>query len=109
MDVSDISPADAQMTFILGTPPVPVPYYPLNAGFSDASGSGLHAVGYNFSGASQWANDSFEGSYFALNQSLRFDGADDYAVCSPLVSASNDLTIAFWLKPERLGDMVPLD
>jgi M6 family metalloprotease-like protein len=108
LEASDISAPGGQMTFMLGTPPEPVPYYPLDGSFSDASGSGYPANGVNFTGG-QWTTDTFEDSYFDLNQSLRFDGMDDYALCPSAVSASDNLTIAFWVKPDMIGSMTPLD
>jgi M6 family metalloprotease-like protein len=108
MDITDISTAGASMTFVLGTPPQPVPYYPLNGSFNDSSASAYHAAGYNFSG-SPWSADSFKDAYFDLNQSLRFDGVNDYVVCPAAASAGVNLTIAFWIKPEMPGAMTPLD
>ena len=108
MDITDISTPGAEMTFTLGTPSTPVPYYPLNGSMNDASGSGYSAIGYNFSG-SQWSNDVFDGSYFDFSQSLQFDGIDDYVVSPSAISATDELTIAFWIRPEVLNDMIPLD
>ena len=109
LEVTEISGASSEMSFVVGTIPESVPYYSLNRSFNDASGNGMNAVGYNFSSSTQWSDDVFEGSYFDFDNALRFDGNNDYVVCPASVSATDELSVLFWVKPEVMADMVVLD
>ena len=86
----------------------PTAMYSLNGNYADNSGNGNTATGHNFT-ASQWSDDICTRTYYDLDKSLLLDGTDDYVTCPSGVAATDDLTIAFWIKPQSVANMIPLD
>jgi M6 family metalloprotease-like protein len=109
MDVTNISSPGAEMSFTLGVPPVPVPFYKLNGNTNDISGNGFDGICHNFTESEQWTYDVFSASSYGFSRALRFDGIDDYVSCPAASGASDDFTATFWVNADKLDNMVVLD
>ena len=108
MEVTNISGPGSQMTFTLGAPPTPVPYYKLDGDVADSSGNNLVPTVYGLDG-SAISSDVYTGVRYDLKQCVLFDGIDDYLVCPSGVVTGSNLTISFWVKPGAVDNMVLLD
>lgn len=108
--ISNVGPVGGQMSFTVGAGFRPTAHYSFEGNLSDISGSGYHASGYNFPGnSSQWLSSSFTDSFSNLGGALHFDGVDDYLEIPAAVGATDEIGIAFWMKPDHAADMIPLD
>ena len=108
--LSAIGAVGGQVSFMVGAGFKPAAHYTFEGNFTDVSGSGYHGSGVNFSGNnSHWLGSSFDGSYAALGGSLQFDGVDDYVELPAAVGATDEIGIAFWMKPDQVADMILLD
>ena len=108
--LTQIGTVSGQMSFMVGAGFQPTAHYTFESNFNDASGNGNNGSGYNFPGNnSHWISTSFDGSYTGLGGSLQFDGIDDYVELPATVGATGEIGIAFWMKPDQMADMVPLD
>lgn len=108
--LTKIGPVGGQVSFTVGAGFNPIAHYTFEGNYNDVSGSGYHGSGVNFpADNSQWLADSYYGSYAALGGSLQFDGVDDYIELPAAVGAADEIGIAFWMKPDQVADMIPLD